>query len=59
MADGNLQHNRTEQKFPFCSVTLCRLHSVPFRRKKQQCIMSTIYYYLLPCTTIFLPMEKA
>uniref|UniRef100_A0A915J9C9 Uncharacterized protein n=1 Tax=Romanomermis culicivorax TaxID=13658 RepID=A0A915J9C9_ROMCU len=31
MTDSNLQPNRTEQKFPFPSVTLCRLHSVPFR----------------------------
>uniref|UniRef100_A0A915HJ22 Uncharacterized protein n=1 Tax=Romanomermis culicivorax TaxID=13658 RepID=A0A915HJ22_ROMCU len=31
MTDGNLQLNRTERKFPFNSVTLCRLHSVPFR----------------------------
>uniref|UniRef100_A0A915J4F8 Uncharacterized protein n=1 Tax=Romanomermis culicivorax TaxID=13658 RepID=A0A915J4F8_ROMCU len=35
MTDGNLQQNPTERKFPFRSVTLCRLHSVPFRRKMQ------------------------
>uniref|UniRef100_A0A915JWW5 Uncharacterized protein n=1 Tax=Romanomermis culicivorax TaxID=13658 RepID=A0A915JWW5_ROMCU len=34
--DGNLQPNRTERKFPFGSVMLCRLHSVPFRRKRQR-----------------------
>uniref|UniRef100_A0A915JZZ4 Uncharacterized protein n=1 Tax=Romanomermis culicivorax TaxID=13658 RepID=A0A915JZZ4_ROMCU len=36
MTDGNLQPNRTERKFLFPSVTLCRLRSVPFRRKRQK-----------------------
>uniref|UniRef100_A0A915LCN5 Uncharacterized protein n=1 Tax=Romanomermis culicivorax TaxID=13658 RepID=A0A915LCN5_ROMCU len=31
MTDGNLQPKGTERKFPFRSVTLFRLHSVPFR----------------------------
>uniref|UniRef100_A0A915JWE6 SAM domain-containing protein n=1 Tax=Romanomermis culicivorax TaxID=13658 RepID=A0A915JWE6_ROMCU len=31
MTDGNLLSNRMERKFPFRLVTLCRLHSVPFR----------------------------
>uniref|UniRef100_A0A915J3D1 Uncharacterized protein n=1 Tax=Romanomermis culicivorax TaxID=13658 RepID=A0A915J3D1_ROMCU len=31
--NGNLQPNRTERKFPFRSVTLCRLHPVPFRSR--------------------------
>uniref|UniRef100_A0A915KY10 Uncharacterized protein n=1 Tax=Romanomermis culicivorax TaxID=13658 RepID=A0A915KY10_ROMCU len=35
MTDGNIQPNRMELKFPFRSVTLCRLHSVPSRRKRQ------------------------
>uniref|UniRef100_A0A915L4I3 Uncharacterized protein n=1 Tax=Romanomermis culicivorax TaxID=13658 RepID=A0A915L4I3_ROMCU len=29
MTDGNLQPNRTQRKFLFRSVTLCRLYSVP------------------------------
>uniref|UniRef100_A0A915IFI7 Uncharacterized protein n=1 Tax=Romanomermis culicivorax TaxID=13658 RepID=A0A915IFI7_ROMCU len=35
MTDSNLQPNQTERKFPFRLVTLCRLHSVPFRQKRQ------------------------
>uniref|UniRef100_A0A915KMD1 Uncharacterized protein n=1 Tax=Romanomermis culicivorax TaxID=13658 RepID=A0A915KMD1_ROMCU len=38
MTDSNLQPNRTEQKFPFPSVTLCRLHSVPFRSAEKASI---------------------
>uniref|UniRef100_A0A915HII6 Uncharacterized protein n=1 Tax=Romanomermis culicivorax TaxID=13658 RepID=A0A915HII6_ROMCU len=33
--DGNLQSYRTERKFPFRSVTLCQLHSVPSHRKRK------------------------
>uniref|UniRef100_A0A915J8E1 Uncharacterized protein n=1 Tax=Romanomermis culicivorax TaxID=13658 RepID=A0A915J8E1_ROMCU len=52
MTDGNLQPNPTEQKFPFRSVTLCRLYSVPFRQKGQiggqtGYLLYNIVYYIL------------
>uniref|UniRef100_A0A915KB65 Uncharacterized protein n=1 Tax=Romanomermis culicivorax TaxID=13658 RepID=A0A915KB65_ROMCU len=41
VTDGNPQPNRTERKFPFRSVTLCRLHSIPFRSaEKGECRFS-------------------
>uniref|UniRef100_A0A915HKT8 Uncharacterized protein n=1 Tax=Romanomermis culicivorax TaxID=13658 RepID=A0A915HKT8_ROMCU len=33
--DDNLHPNLTERKFLFSSATFRRLHSVPFRRKRQ------------------------
>uniref|UniRef100_A0A915KCL5 Uncharacterized protein n=1 Tax=Romanomermis culicivorax TaxID=13658 RepID=A0A915KCL5_ROMCU len=35
MTDGDLEPNPTERKFPFRLVTLCRLPSIPFHRKRQ------------------------